>query len=432
MSHRQPRILFLTLSDDIGSERIVSEIGRSGAACAVMGPSGAMAARSLRVSHHHRLPSRGGPWGAALRVGQGLAALTTTWRPDAVVPLDDRAAGVLRDLATSSRTRGPVRGLLERSLGDPSHYRTACSRARLIELAAELGLRTPAQRPAGSASEAASAAAAIGYPLMVKREGTCGGSGVAMVSDASDLARRVRAATRKALAKRALRRLAGFRSDGDGAAVTLQAHVAGALAMRTVACDGGRVLDGISFAADHLDPPVTGSSTVIRPLDHPEMDAAARRLVAALGLSGFASFDFILSPDGAAHLIEMNARPVGSGHLAPLFGHDLYGAWLRGIADTAGAESPACAARSEAAPCAVALFPKELGRDPASRHVAAPDVLHDVPWDEPAIVDAYRARLVARHPDGAIGIARALGPARDEALPVPRARAFPSLLRFRT
>ncbi|RYC32666.1 hypothetical protein D3273_08040 [Lichenibacterium minor] len=423
MSLGQPRILFLTLSDDVGSERIVCEMGRLGAACAVMGRADAMAARSLRVSHHHRLPSRGGLWAAALGVGRGLAATASEWKPDAVVPLDDMAAGVLRDLATAPRTGAGVRLLLERSLGDPRHYRTACSRARLIEAAAALGLRVPAQRPAGDA-----AGAALGFPLMVKREGTCGGTGVALVRDDAELASAVRAAARRAGVKRALRRLVGFRPDRDGAAVTLQAHVAGTLAMRTVACDRGRVLDGISFAAESLDPPVTGSSTVVRPIDHPEMAEAAVRLAAALGLSGFASFDFIVAPDGAAHLIEMNARPIGSGHLGRRFGHDLYGAWLRALPGSVEAVAPAV----PDAPCRVALFPKELRRDPGSPLLAAPDAFHDVPWDEPAIVEGYRASVLARHPEAGPAIAKALGPARDGAPPRPRMRMRPAFARPRS
>ena len=428
MSHGQPRILFLTLSDDIGSERIVSEMARRGAACAVMGRPDAMAARSLRVSHRHRLPSRGGLWAAALGVSRGLSSMSATWRPEAVVPLDDMAAGVLRDLARSPRTAPAVRSLLEHSLGDVRHYPTAGSRAQLIAMAMALGIRTPAQQPIDDAASAAALGSSLGYPLMVKRENTCGGSGVALARCADELIGIVRAALRKASAKRVLRRLLGFRPACDGAAVTLQAHVAGVLTMRTVACERGRVLAGMSFVADHLDPPVTGSSTVIRPLDHPEMAEAAERLVAALGLSGFASFDFILSPDGAAHLIEMNARPVGSGHLASRFGQDLYGAWLRRFPGFVDQAAPV----TEAAPRAVALFPKELGRDPASPHVAAADVLHDVPGDEPLIVEAYRARLLARHPEAGSAIARALGLARDPAPEIPSGQRPLRLARLRT
>lgn len=411
MSHGQPRILFLTLTDDTGSERIVSEMGRLGAACGVMGRPGTLASLSRRVSFHHRLPSHGGAWMAALGIRRGLASVMAAWRPDAVVPLDDMAAALLRDVAGAPRTSAALRDLLERSLGSPAHYVTVCSRERLIDAAGALGIRTPAQHAVRGSQAAADAATGIGFPLMLKREGTCGGSGVAMVRDAAELARALRAASRKAQVKRTLRGLFGFRPDREGAALTLQAHVTGRLAMRTVACQQGRVLEGMSFVADQLDPPVTGSSTVLRPLDHPEMSAAALQVVAALGLSGFASFDFILTPDDRAFLIEMNARPVGSGHLAPLFGHDLYRAWLSGLSGSVDRVAPVAVSP----PRAVALFPKELGRDPASPHIASADVLHDVPGDEPLIIEAYRARLLARHPDAGVQIARALGPARGGA-----------------
>ncbi len=428
MDQSQPRILFVSLSDDIGSERIVAEMSRRGALCAVLGRRDAIAAKPMRVVRHVHLPSRGGLWAAALGLARRLELLVADWRPDALVPLDDMAAGVLRDLATAARTSAALKALLARSLGDPAHYRTVSCRASLIEAAAAAGLRAPAQRRAHSLAEATAAAGEIGYPLMLKREGTCGGSGVTLVRDEVGLAEAFRAAARRARAKRALRQLFGFRSSRDGCPITLQAHVAGALAMRTVACEAGRVLDGISFRAERLDPPVTGSSTVVEPIVHPEMEAAAHRLVAALGCSGFVSLDFILSPDGGAHLIEMNARPVGSGHLGRRFGHDVYGAWLRrfpGWREDAPSDAPE-------AVHAVALFPKEMGRDPLSPDLApGAEVSHDVPWDEPRVLADYGERLMLRHPGQASAIARRLAVVPEAGTASRRRRGVaPALTRF--
>ncbi len=404
MSHGQPRLLFLSLSDDVGSERIVAEMGRRGAVCLVVGRRNAVAAKARRVAHR-RLPSSGGLWGAALGVASRLERLAGDWRPDAVVPLDDMAAGLLRTLATKPRTGAALRSLIVRSLGDPAHYATACCRALLIETAQDLGIHTPAQRRAGDAAQALRVAREIGFPLMLKREATCGGFGVTLVDDEAGFAEAFRGAASKARVKRAVRSLVGLGRPAGGAPITLQAHVAGRLAMRTVACAAGRVLEGVSLVAERLDPPVTGSSTVVRPLDHPEMETAARRVVAALGLSGFASFDFILSEDGRACLIEMNARPVGSGHLGARFGHDVYGAWLGGFPGFTDASPPA----PPSAESAVALFPKELRRDPASPDLAAgSETFHDVPWDEPAVLACYRERLLRGDPVDAAAIARHL------------------------
>jgi ATP-grasp domain len=77
---------------------------------------------------------------------------------------------------------------------------------------------------------------------------------------------------------------------------------------------------GVSLLAECVNPDPFGPSTVVRYLDHPEMEATATRLVAALGLSGFASFDFVIAEDGGgAFLIELNPRTIGTIHLGRLF-----------------------------------------------------------------------------------------------------------------
>ena len=404
MTDTRPRIVFVTLSDDIGSERIVSEMGRQGAACAVLGRPGSLASLCRGV-HHHDLPSRGGAWAAARAVPRRLERLAADWSPDAVVPLDDLAAQRLRDLATVKRTSPELRGLLRTSLGDPDHYRTVCSRSRLIELAATLGIRTPGQRSVASLGSAVAAARELGFPLLLKREQTCGGGGVTLVEAGRVLSTAFRTADRRARTKRLARRLVGLATSGDPP-LTLQSHVPGQLALRTVACREGRILAGITFAAEQLDPPVTGSSTVLRRIDHPEIDEAVRLITQALGCSGFISFDFIVSPDGSAYLIELNARPVGSGHLGVRFGRDVYGGWLTQFAGfrIMTPEVPVLEpARS------VALFPKEMQRDPASACLSpGASHFHDVPWHEPRVVAAYRDRLVQRYRDQADLIVRKL------------------------
>jgi len=132
------------------------------------------------------------------------------------------------------------------------------------------------------------------------------------------------------------------------------------------------------------------------------------------------SFDFLLSRDGRATLIEMNARPVGSGHLAARFGHDLYGAWLKRFPGFSVSESRSL----EEAPRSVALFPKEMQRDPESPCLQpGTDHLHDIPWDEPRIVASYRDRLMLRHPGHADAIARRLASVPDASRSAQRSDA---------
>ena len=353
---------------------------------------------------HYRLPAYAGTWAAAVAVPRRLEALVADWRPDAIVPIDDLSAQLLRDLAKAKRTSVELRKLLHTSLGDPDHYRTVCSRSRLIELAATLGIRTPGQRSVTNLQAAEAAAMELGYPVLLKREQTCGGRGVTLVEDDVALSRAFRTADRRAKAKRGARRFVGL-ATSDDPPLTLQAHVPGMLALRTVACREGRVLDGITFAAERLDPPVTGSSTVIRSIDDPEIDAAVHLLVATLGCSGFVSFDFLTSSNGPSTLIELNARTVGSGHLGVRFGHDIYGRWLSQFPGRS-ASIPDPPPLDSVRP--IALFPKEMQRDASTCLSPEAAHFHDVPWDEPRVVAAYRDRLIRRHPAQANLIARKL------------------------
>ncbi len=416
MTDRPLRIAFLTLTNDDGSDRIVSHMGREGAECAVIGPGNAFAARSRAVSCHAVLPSRGGAWVAARFAQRRIEALAATFAPDLVVPLDDMASHLLRGIAEARRTGESLRTLIARSLGRPEGYAVASSRERIIALAARLGIPTPAQRAAVDRAGAIEAAAALGYPVVLKREQSCGGKGVAVAEDAEALQTAFRSAERTALLKRTVQLALGLGGGASGS-LTLQAFVPGTLAMHTVACVDGRVLDGVSFGAERLHPATVGSSTMLRPLDHPAMAAAAGRLVAALGCSGFVSFDFMLTETGEALLIEMNPRPIASGHLGRLVGHDIYGAMA---AHLRGRPAPRSPGRTNATG-SIALFPKELDRDPRGLCFAAGSgVLHDVPWDEPAVLAAYRDRLLAAHPAHAPAIGRLLA----ESLPATQAPAF--------
>ncbi len=423
MSPNEPRIVFVTLSNDVGSERIVSEMVGRGAACAVLGRPGSFASLCRGV-HSYALPGRGGAWVAAMAVPRRLERLVNDWRPHAIVPIDDLAAQLLRDLATAKPTSPALRSLLTASLGDPAHYRTVCSRSRLLAVAATLGIRTPGQQSVASLQAAATAATEFGYPVLLKREQTCGGHGVTLVERSETLSTAFRSADRRAKAKRLARRLIGLPTSDDPP-LTLQAYVPGQLALRTVACRSGRVLAGITFAADRLDPPVTGASTVIRRIDHPGIEDAVSLLVAELGSTGFVSFDFLVSPDGSASLIELNARTVGSGHLGAHFGHDVYGSWLANLTERP-VGTPHGLALDLRQP--IALFPKEMQRDPAS---ACPSLgmppRHDIPWHEPRVLAAYRDRLVGLHPDQASLIARTLShrPEAGETLAQEEEHAVP-------
>jgi predicted ATP-grasp superfamily ATP-dependent carboligase len=243
------------------------------------------------------------------------------------------------------------------------------SRTQFLELATKIGVRVPASRAVDRIG-ALGEAAAMGFPVMVKSNQTTGGDGVTIARDPAQLVARINASGHGCgrflrRSKRAVQRflwsIAGVQMT-PSTVFELQQFIPGVPAMRVVAWQG-RVLAGVSLLVECVNPDPFGPSTVVRYLDHPEMEATAARLVAALGLSGFASFDFVIAEDGGgAFLIELNPRTIGTIHLGRLFGHDLCGAfarhlgWLTEVPETV--ELPK--------ETAVVLFPNELKRDPES------------------------------------------------------------------
>jgi hypothetical protein len=408
-----PRILFLSLTDNEGTNLPVAGLGKLGCDCAVMSPAGFACASSRFVSRHFQLPYHRRMWLGVLGVHSGIERAMREWHPDLVVPLDDVSAWVLRGLAAGRLVSVELRSLLELSLGTPSSYDVVCSRARFLDLATRIGVRAPRSR-AVNRTTALEAAAAIGYPVVFKLEQTCGGCGVKIARDPVQLRAAIVAAGHRrwgslmrcrAAARRLVWQRTGLRATKT--AFELQQFIPGVGAMRAVAAWQGRVLSGVSFEKLCVNPQPFGPSTVLRAIEHPEMEATVRQVVAALGYSGFAHFDFVIEKDsGRAFIIEMNAHPPGEIHLGQFVGHNICGAIARqlgGLTETMEATAP-----RERTP--IVRFPRELERDPESTWLrAGSEVFHDVPWDDPAVFEIYYNRLLLRHPGHGVKIARLLG-----------------------
>ena len=90
-------------------------------------------------------------------------------------------------------------------------------------------------------------------------------------------------------------------------------------------------------------------------LSTPEIDVAARQIVAALGCSGFAHLDFVIEKDsGHAFFVEMNPHAPSELHLGKLVGTDLCGPMARqlgGLTEITEAATP-----GDQRP--IALFPR--------------------------------------------------------------------------
>jgi hypothetical protein len=394
------RILFVALVNNVGCERIIIEMAGHGAQCALMSPPNYYCTKVRPLIRYFALPNFASVWLVSLFVRRRLAAAVRNWCPTFIVPLDDISAWLLRGLATAPMTTNVVRDLLVKSLGSPQGYRAATHRNLLMEVAAQIGVRKPLHLPATKTTRKLNIPDDWAYPIFLKTEHSCGGDGVTVVMDKAQLRKELEIKSTKSIKQRlmswlrvTLRATAGFPESSDDEMI-VQSFAPGQPAFRTVSAMNGRVLAGVSFLAEVVHPEPTGASTIIRFIENAEMDQTVAAIVAKLGCSGFVSFDFMLdAKTGHATLIEMNARCVGSGHLGRLYGHDVCNA----LAAELGTKSEPVLAPT-VGPALIALFPKELERDPRSAYLSLPDIFHDIPQEQDDLIETYETRLAAIHP----------------------------------
>jgi predicted ATP-grasp superfamily ATP-dependent carboligase len=170
-------------------------------------------------------------------------------------------------------------------------------------------------------------------------------------------------------------------------AISVQQFVPGRPATTSFACWQGKLL-----AANHFEilaaQEANGPASVLRRFENEEMQRAAARLAARFELSGLHGLDYIRDETGSSHLIEINPRSPQTSYLAFGADHDLVGALVARLNKTAQAP------RAYVSGDTVALFPQEWMRDPASPYLTT--AFHDVPWDDPALIQSWMESRAAR------------------------------------
>ena len=266
------------------------------------------------------------PYSSVNPVDSLIAAIERV-QPQIIIPCDDTAVQHLHELhAHASQPRSSnesIARLLERSLGSPESYPIVRSRYRLLGLAREEGLRVPETSLLYSLEEVKAYQVDTTRPLVLKADGTWGGNGVRIArtsQQASDsfveLNRPL--GTWKAISWLLLNRNRScLRRWWAGATpeIIAQDYIFGRPANCAVFCWKGRVLAGISVEVVSTRKQ-NGPASVVRVVNHPEMQFAAQRIARRLELSGFFGLDFIIEDTGkAAYLIEMNPRCTQPCHL---------------------------------------------------------------------------------------------------------------------
>jgi hypothetical protein len=311
--------------------------------------------------------------------------------PDLIVPGDDLATQHLHDLHRRGQREGKpgaqICALIERSLGAAESFPVVFARNAFMEAAHREGIRAAKTGVVENTDDLRRQAERLGFPLVLKANGTSGGDGVRITQTLEDAECALRILQAPPLFARAAKR--AF-LDHDATllwpslsrrrfVMSAQAFVAGREATSTVFCWKGSVLAALHFEVVNKMR-AAGHAAVLRLIEHPEMSVAAEKMVRRLNLSGFYGFDFMLETHtDNAYLIEVNARTTQVGHLTLGPGRDLPAVLYAALSGDLVFARPKLTDKDT-----IALFPQEWIRDPASECLRSG--YHDVPWEEPALV----------------------------------------------
>jgi hypothetical protein len=368
--------------------RLASGFAHAGCSVEALAPDGAAIAASRYLAHHHLY--------SALFPLSSMRAAIEAAAPGLVICCDDRALAQLLELYRKHAQEPRFGELVETSLGNPSAIPRLISRYGFMEEARAEGIRVPDTLPVATKSDLEAVIAALGFPLVLKSDGSWGGDGVIVARNAADahaaFVRLARAPSRlRSLARAMRRRDTHYLHDIIAPApriVSAQRFIPGPPAASAFAAWRGEVVGAIYYdvliAEGTLGPP-----SVIRRVDCPEITHATRKIARRFGLSGIHGMDFIRDSSGAPHLIEINPRATQGSTLAFGPGRDLPAA-------LAGCLIPDAPARPAFANDLVAFFPREWKRDPLSPYLVS--AYHDVPWDDPGIVLASLGMPAKRVP----------------------------------
>ena len=308
-----------------------------------------------------------------------------------IVACDDRTVTQLVKLYSAEharRDRSSIARVIERSLGQPLEYPRVMSRHTALSVMRSMGVRVPKSLPIAQECELNAWLDEIGFPAVLKTDGSWGGEGViiAHTREEAHAAWRKLAQPRlrmRSLARAFKRRDAHYLRDAmspESRTVSVQQFIAGKPAASAFAAVGGKLAAHIAY--DVLEAQGTiGPPNIIRRVDCPQIYEAARNAAACFGLTGLHGLDFIRDAAGDVHLIEINPRATQGGTLAFGAGRDLPSALAAAMF-----EPVPRGMREAIANDVVAFFPRawqcEETRDWLGK------AHHDIPWDDPAILRA--------------------------------------------
>jgi hypothetical protein len=332
-----------------------------------------------------------------------LAQAMEDWKPELIVPADERVVACLHAMIRRALSGGATRlseAALEtviNSFGDPEQFDATLLKSSTLQLAAKLGLRVPDGMTVSSPEAALSAAASIGFPLYVKTSFSWAGQGVSFCRNPSEVAAAVTMAAQPRSWLRLRNIIKRFMHRDwypTETAIDVQRSIMGTPAMFCAVAIQGRMVAGFAGITQQTCA-ANGPSSIVWIGADAEMERMSEIMIRALGATGFVAFDFMV--DGATgdiYLLECNPRPIPVCHLGSRIGVDLCAALKAELSSESRTVGEQVIGET------ITLFPQEWQRNPDG--IAKTANYIDIPLDDPELlhvmVDAFAGAALAPIP----------------------------------
>lgn len=216
-----------------------------------------------------------------------------------------------------SRVRDEILRHSATVLPTPEEVETFHDKARLGVLAQRAGVRYPATWAPHSGEEVEDLRRTLDGPAVVKLRRGSGSAGMRRVTDPADLPRAYAEVVRAYNLRPPLLPL-------------VQKWVDGPTVCSLELAQGGRVVGQVFIRGIRTMPRDAGTTVLRECIRNPAAEEASRKLIGALGYTGFVGFDYVVDrATGEPYVVDANPRPTPALNLAQLGGCDLVGAWVR-------------------------------------------------------------------------------------------------------
>jgi predicted ATP-grasp superfamily ATP-dependent carboligase len=353
-----------------GLPRLPKLIRAAGARVTIFAPPNSRLWKASYIDERVPAPTTEGNFSAALREHLARAGDRYTW----VLVGDENAVVELATQKDTSWLTGwfPVEPTAEK-------LDLVTSKAAFTVDATAQGVAMPASQVCNSLEEAKTAAARIGFPVMIKAARGFAGNGVRKATCLAEL-------------------VAEFDDLQHRVPVVVQKFEVGRVGSTQVLFDHGRLACWASSYKLAVFPEPFGPSSARELMVHRDMEDTLKRIGRTTGFNGLCGVDWLhRTSDDALLVLEFNPRPAPVVHLGYLSGADFSAGINAMLAGRPETRPPVDVGARE-----IYLFPQHLVRCITGRYWA--DLLHwlpgvaytDIPWDQPRLLASQSVMLLHR------------------------------------